>query len=159
MDQQPYEYKVDHYDDETDSADTLIARTVRVLRSRLTYNLRDKLQPRFDYMYKDIYDRRFDESIDPEESFRAMDNGDWDGEEGLEDTGLYGFMVKLYARAMEHKVSHITVKILNAHKHYHKSNFYKRLRDELMPIAWHPDRVWDWCFDDEHKREAEQLWA
>ena len=102
-DQQPYRVIVDHYDDhdEPDSADTLIARTVRVLRATLRYHLRDRLQPLFDYMHKDIYDRRFDESINPDESFRAMDNGDWDGEEGLEETGLYGLMVKEFAKDKE----------------------------------------------------------
>ena len=27
-----------------------------------------------------------------------------------------------------------------------------QIRDEVMPIAWHPDRVIDWCFDEEEKR-------
>ena len=161
-DQKPYKSIVDHYDDDYDgtySADILITRTVKVLRSIFRYSLRDGLQSRFDYMYKDIYDRRFDESISPEERFRAMDNGDWDGEEGLENTGLYGSIVKFLAKDMESEVSYITIKMLNADKHYHKSNFYKSLHDELMPIAWHPDRAWDWCFDNEQKGEAEQLWT
>ena len=24
---------------------------------------------------------------------------------------------------------------------------------ELLPIAWHPDRVLDWCFDEDEKRD------
>ena len=106
-DQEPYKSIVDNYDDdETYSTDILITRTVRVLRAILRYSFRDELQSRFDYMYKDIYDRRFDESISPEERFRAMDNGDWDGEEGLENTGLYGSFVKLFAKDMESEVSY-----------------------------------------------------
>ena len=28
-------------------------------------------------------------------------------------------------------------------------------QDELEVKAWHPDRVWDWCFDEEQKREVD----
>ena len=28
----------------------------------------------------------------------------------------------------------------------------KCLKYELMPVAWHPDRVVDWCFDEDEKR-------
>ena len=123
--QKPFQDIVDHYDDETDSADTLIARTVRVLRARLRYAFRDALQSRFDYIHEDLYDRRFDRCIDYDERYRAEYNGDWDGEECLEDTGLYGAMVKEFAKDMESEVSYITIKMLNADKHYHKSNFYE----------------------------------
>ena len=161
-DKEPYKSIVDHYDDNYDgtySADTLITRTVKVLRMILRYSFRDELQSRFDYMYKDIYDRRFDESISPEERFRAMDNGDWEGEESLEDTGLYGSFVKLFAKDMESEVSYITIKMLNADKHYHKLNFYESLRDELMPIAWHHDRVMDWCLDHEEREGMKERWG
>ena len=33
-----------------------------------------------------------------------------------------------------------------------------QIRDELMPIAWHPDRVIDWCFDEEEK-DLMRLWG
>ena len=28
-----------------------------------------------------------------------------------------------------------------------------RIKGELMERAWHPGRVWNWCFDEEEKRE------
>ena len=40
-----------------------------------------------------------------------------------------------------------------------EKNLKKDIRDELAPIAWHPNRWWDWCVDiDEKKREVEKLW-
>ena len=70
-------------------------------------------------------------------------------------------MVKEFAKDMESEVSYITIKMLNADKHYHKLNFYKSLRDELMPIAWHPDRVMGLVssITSKGKGEAEQRWG
>ena len=34
-----------------------------------------------------------------------------------------------------------------------------QIRDELMPIAWHPDRVIDWCFDEDEKKDLKRLWC
>ena len=42
--------------------------------------------------------------------------------------------------------------------YHHKRQFGRGIRDELLPIAWHPDRVYDWCFDEEEKKVAGQLW-
>ena len=34
-----------------------------------------------------------------------------------------------------------------------------KIKEELMPITWHPSRWWDWCVpNDEKKRETEKLW-
>ena len=41
---------------------------------------------------------------------------------------------------------------------YHKRKFFKRLCDELLATAWHPDRWWDWCLDNDEKQEIEKLW-
>jgi len=30
--------------------------------------------------------------------------------------------------------------------------------NELLPVAWHPNRWWDWCLDEEEKEVAEKLW-
>ena len=35
--------------------------------------------------------------------------------------------------------------------YHHKREFSKRIHEELLPIAWHPNRVYDWCFDEEEK--------
>ena len=33
------------------------------------------------------------------------------------------------------------------------------IKKELMPIAWHPSRYWDWSMSEDEKKEAEKLWA
>ena len=33
-----------------------------------------------------------------------------------------------------------------------------KIKDELMPIAWHPDHVMDWCMSEDEKKETEKLW-
>ena len=42
--------------------------------------------------------------------------------------------------------------------YHHKREFSKRIHEELLPIAWHPDRVYDWCFDEEEKGFLEGIW-
>ena len=34
-----------------------------------------------------------------------------------------------------------------------------QIKDELMPIAWHPSRAVDWCFDEEEKKDLKHLWG
>ena len=36
-----------------------------------------------------------------------------------------------------------------------------KIKKELMPIAWHPSRYWDWCMseDEKKKKKTEKLWA
>ena len=35
-----------------------------------------------------------------------------------------------------------------------------QIKEELMSIAWHPSRYWDWCMsEDEKTKEIEKLWA
>ena len=41
---------------------------------------------------------------------------------------------------------------------HHKKKYQKDIKEELMPVAWHPSRYWDWCMADEEKKTAEQLW-
>ena len=31
-------------------------------------------------------------------------------------------------------------------------------KQELLPIAWHPLRYWDWCMSEEENKETEKLW-
>ena len=33
-----------------------------------------------------------------------------------------------------------------------------KIKEELLPIAWHPDRVIDWCFSEDKKKDLEKLW-
>ena len=32
-----------------------------------------------------------------------------------------------------------------------------KIKDELMPIAWHPSRWWDWCVPADEKKEIEKI--
>ena len=34
-----------------------------------------------------------------------------------------------------------------------------QIKKELMPIAWHPSRHWDWCMPEDEKKETEKLLA
>ena len=32
-----------------------------------------------------------------------------------------------------------------------------KIKDELMPVGWHPSRWWDWCLLNDEKQETEKL--
>ena len=32
-----------------------------------------------------------------------------------------------------------------------------KIKDKLMPVAWHPSRRWDWCVPEDEKRETVKL--
>ena len=34
-----------------------------------------------------------------------------------------------------------------------------KIKDELIPIAWHPSRWWYWCVPEDEKKETEKLWG
>ena len=34
-----------------------------------------------------------------------------------------------------------------------------KIKEELMPIAWHPDRWWNWCVPEHEKKELEIYFA
>ena len=33
-----------------------------------------------------------------------------------------------------------------------------KIKEELLPIAWHPSRWLDWCIPKDKKKETEKLW-
>ena len=43
-------------------------------------------------------------------------------------------------------------------EYHHKREFSKKIHEELLPVAWHPDRVYGWCFDEEEKSCLKKLW-
>ena len=43
-------------------------------------------------------------------------------------------------------------------RYHHKKNYFKSLHEELISIAWHPDRWRDWCLCEDEKKEIEKLW-
>ena len=42
-------------------------------------------------------------------------------------------------------------------KYHHKRKYFKKIYEEMLPIAWHPDRWWDWCVDEEEKEIMEKM--
>ena len=34
-----------------------------------------------------------------------------------------------------------------------------KIKEELLPIAWHPSRYQDWCIPEDEKQWIEKLWA
>ena len=43
-------------------------------------------------------------------------------------------------------------------KYHHQCEFSGKIYEEMLPIAWHPDRFWDWCVDEEEKGFLEGMW-
>ena len=42
---------------------------------------------------------------------------------------------------------------------YQKRRIQKaQIQKELLPIAWHPSRYWDWCMSEDEKKETEKMW-
>ena len=34
-----------------------------------------------------------------------------------------------------------------------------KVKEDLLSIAWHPSRWWDWCVPNDEKKETEKLWG
>ena len=48
----------------------------------------------------------------------------------------------------------------NSHKLSKKQKAQKaKIKEELLPIAWHPSRWWNWCVSEDEKKEREKLWG
>ena len=43
-------------------------------------------------------------------------------------------------------------------QYHHKREFSRGVREDLLPIAWHPDRFWSWCVDEDGRRFIESVW-
>ena len=65
----------------------------------------------------------------------------------------YMYMLDYYL--WEHKENYGKALTQDLFRDYHQKMFSKALREELMPIAWHPNRWWDWCVPEDEKRELE----
>ena len=50
-----------------------------------------------------------------------------------------------------HKAKHFRSLSADLYKAVHKRRYYRLLCDDLAPIAWHPNRVIDWCFTEDEK--------
>ena len=50
--------------------------------------------------------------------------------------------------------------LIEWYKGYRKRKAQKTsIKEELMPITWHPSRYWDWCMSEDEKKETEKLWS
>ena len=48
----------------------------------------------------------------------------------------------------------------NPHRLSKKRRVQKaKIKEELMPIAWHPSRRWDWSAPEDENKGTEKLWA
>ena len=49
----------------------------------------------------------------------------------------------------ENMVTESTMDLLES---FHERKAHKEnIKEELAPVAWHPSRAWDWCFDEKQK--------
>ena len=50
--------------------------------------------------------------------------------------------------------------VLRWYKGYEQRKAQKaKIKEELMPVAWHPDRWWGWCMPEDEKQEISRLWS
>ena len=50
--------------------------------------------------------------------------------------------------------------VLRQYKGYEQHKAQKaKIKEELMPVAWHPDRWWNWCVPEHEKKELEIYFA
>ena len=42
-------------------------------------------------------------------------------------------------------------------RYHHKRRFSRKIHEDLLPIAWHPYRFWNWCVDKEEKGFLEEM--
>ena len=57
----------------------------------------------------------------------------------------------------ENNYWHHDDKLIKWYECYQKRKAQKaKIKEELLPIAWHPDRVMDWCMSEEKKKETEK---
>ena len=70
-----------------------------------------------------------------------------------------GFQCQLVISDLKNQLKQRVLYIENRLRMIHKKRYYKSLCNDLLPAAWHPDRVVDWCFDEEEKRDLRILWG
>ena len=52
----------------------------------------------------------------------------------------------------------ILIRLLGWHIKFEKHKALKKeLTEELMPVAWHHNRWWDWCMSEDQKKEIDPM--
>ena len=59
----------------------------------------------------------------------------------------------------EHKENYGKALTQELFRYYHQKMFSKALREELIPITWHPDRYWDWCVPEDEKERIRSMFC
>ena len=59
----------------------------------------------------------------------------------------------------EHKENYGKALTQDLFRYYHQKMFSKALREELIPITWHPDRYWDWCVPEDEKERIRSMFC
>ena len=47
-------------------------------------------------------------------------------------------------------INHVT--LMGKYNKHKQPKASKKIDEELLPVAWHPERVWDWCMSVDEKR-------
>ena len=75
----------------------------------------------------------------------------------MEDALLLRYVTDWFVTQQQVKWDERLIKWYNG---YQKCKTQKaKLKEELLPIAWHPSRYWYWCISEAEKREIEKLWG
>ena len=65
-----------------------------------------------------------------------------------------------YSHDLTPKPWHCVDKLIEWRNGYKKRKAQKaEIKEELMPIAWHPSRWWDWCMPDDEKERIKEIFA
>ena len=51
----------------------------------------------------------------------------------------------------------ILIRLLAWHIKFERKILKKELNEELLPIAWHPNRWWDFCVSEDEKKEIDPM--
>ena len=53
----------------------------------------------------------------------------------------------------------IMINLLNGTRAFKNGRPKKaKIKEELIPVTWHPSRWWDWCMPEDGGKKTEKLW-
>ena len=67
--------------------------------------------------------------------------------------------LKLLDKCKGFCINYLYDEIIKWQNGYQKRKTQKaKIKEELLPTAWHPLRYWNWCMSEDEKKETEKLW-
>ena len=73
--------------------------------------------------------------------------------EKVVDLGLLKYVPDWFVTQQQIKIWRDDDELIQGYKGYQKRKAQKaKIKEEPLPIAWHPDRVMDWCMPEDEKR-------